>query len=502
MSKRILLLHGSAVSGFHVFLQVAVSFFLMPFIIHAIGERLYGVWLLIGTFVGYYGLLDLGISSSITRFVSRSIGAGEREVNKFYVSSAFFVLCAIGFLIIIISFFFSSIAKFFIDDPADLSLFKFSVLILGVTIGLSFPLRIFDGILNANLRFDLKRYVEISEVVLRSVLVVLSLKLGYGIYGLAVSGATSMLFDFFVKTWVALKIDTAIVVKISCFKVSKLKEMADFAFFNFVASLSQILNSRIDLYVITIFANLTMVTYYGVALSLVAYYSQFFSSVQSVLGPFFSQKDGEKNLEAIRQNMMLFTRLSTILSSVLSLFVILYGKQFIFRWLGESFAPAYLFIVLLFAPLIFTYGLFPTLFILNTTGFHRLSALLDLSRGGMNLVLSLILGYFYGAIGVAWGTVIPAVLFDIILRPIYSCKVISLSPFKLWRSVSFIAIVTAILFAPVWFFIGRNISNNYLELVGIVCLHMVLFFFPAYFLFFSKTERLWMKNRFYAIVYR
>lgn len=326
-------------------------------------------------------------------------------------------------------------------------------------------------------------------------MVVLFLKLGYGIYGLAVAGATAMVLDFLVKAWVALKIDSTISVKISYFNLTRLKELVDFAVFNFVSGLSQILNNRIDLYVVTIFANLTMVSYYGVALSLTTYFYQFFAAIQGVLGPYFSQKDGENNFAAIRQNLLLFTRLSTIISSVLTLLVILYGKQFVFRWLGASFSSTYLFIVILFAPLIFSYGLFPTLFILNTTGHHRLSTLLDFLRGVMNLALSLLLGHFYGAPGVAWGTVIPAILFDIILKPAYSCRVIDLNLLKLWQEVGFVVGVTALFFAPVWYLIGRSIPNTYTALIGILCLHILVFIVPAYFLLLSKGERQWIKQK-------
>ena len=117
--------------------------------------------------------------------------------------------------------------------------------------------------------------------------------------------------------------------------------------------------------------------------------------------------------------------------------------------------------------------------------------MLDLSRGGSNLILSLFLGHFYGAPGVAWGTAIPAVLFDIILKPLYACRVIDLNPFQLWRGVGWVAGFTAILFAPVWFFIGRNIDNTYLSLIGISCLHVIVFLVPAYFLLLSKDERIW-----------
>src|SRR5688572_24904937 len=40
---------------------VIVSFVQAPFLIHRLGDERYGVWTLIGTVTGYYGLLDVGV---------------------------------------------------------------------------------------------------------------------------------------------------------------------------------------------------------------------------------------------------------------------------------------------------------------------------------------------------------------------------------------------------------------------------------------------------------
>lgn len=496
MSHRRLLIGGSTLSAVNIFLQVSISFFLTPFIISSLGKRLYGVWLLIAAFVGYYGLLDLGVSSAITRYVSRSIGACNREANKYYVSSSFFVLCIAGLLISLISISACSFARYFIKEPNDLYLFKFAVVILGLSVGISFPLRIFDGVLNANLRFDLKRYVEISEVILRSCLIILFLKLGYGIYGLAVAGAMAMLFDFGTKMLLALKIDRSISVKLSYFSFSKLRELFDFAIFNFIAGFSQILNNRIDLYVVTIFANLTIVSYYGIALSLATYFYQFFAAIQAVIGPFFSQKEGERNFEAIRRSLKKLIRLSAFIASILGIFVVLYGKQFIICWLGESFEKTYSYMIVLFIPLIISYSLFPTLYILNTTGHHRLSTSIELAKGLSNLILSLILGHKFGAIGVAWGTAVPTIIFDVIVRPIYSSRVVKLNPFYLWKEVFFIIGVSTTLFCVVWYFFGKSWVSNFFTLFVIGLINSFMLIIVAYFLFLKRDERAMVNNIF------
>ena len=44
-----------------------VSVVIMPFVVHSLGDRNYGIWTLVATFVGYYGVLELGLAAAVTR---------------------------------------------------------------------------------------------------------------------------------------------------------------------------------------------------------------------------------------------------------------------------------------------------------------------------------------------------------------------------------------------------------------------------------------------------
>ena len=58
LTRRLLRNIASNWAGYVV--QVAVGFFLTPFVVHSLGETQYGVWTLVVGVTGYYGLLDLG----------------------------------------------------------------------------------------------------------------------------------------------------------------------------------------------------------------------------------------------------------------------------------------------------------------------------------------------------------------------------------------------------------------------------------------------------------
>ena len=58
---------------------LAVGFFLAPFIVHRLGNVAYGVWVLAISCINYLGLLDLGMASSVIRFVSKGHATQDHE---------------------------------------------------------------------------------------------------------------------------------------------------------------------------------------------------------------------------------------------------------------------------------------------------------------------------------------------------------------------------------------------------------------------------------------
>src|SRR5271169_3267000 len=60
-------------------INVIVGIFLSPFILHHLGDAAFGIWVLVFSLTGYYGLFDLGIRSSIVRYVSKYAAVNDRE---------------------------------------------------------------------------------------------------------------------------------------------------------------------------------------------------------------------------------------------------------------------------------------------------------------------------------------------------------------------------------------------------------------------------------------
>ena len=50
-----------------------------PIIVGALGTEQFGIWALIGSILGFIGLLDLGIGPSLIRFAAEQRGRGARD---------------------------------------------------------------------------------------------------------------------------------------------------------------------------------------------------------------------------------------------------------------------------------------------------------------------------------------------------------------------------------------------------------------------------------------
>src|SRR5208283_4667480 len=96
MNKAKLLIKGSILSGISFTLRTFVSLFMTPFMITHLGNRSYGLWILVASFSSFYGLLDFGLASGVQRFLSRAIGKDDHKEANCVFNSSFIVFSCIG----------------------------------------------------------------------------------------------------------------------------------------------------------------------------------------------------------------------------------------------------------------------------------------------------------------------------------------------------------------------------------------------------------------------
>src|SRR3979490_1549113 len=88
--------------------NIVIGVFLSPFILHRLGDAAFGIWVLIFSITGYYGLFDLGIRSSVVRYVSQSKATNDMAYASRVVSTSLFSYTCAGLVAFLTTVFMST----------------------------------------------------------------------------------------------------------------------------------------------------------------------------------------------------------------------------------------------------------------------------------------------------------------------------------------------------------------------------------------------------------
>ncbi len=164
----------------------------MPFVIHSIGERLYGMWALIGTFMGYYGYMDFGLSIATQRFMAGAIGHNDTdELNRLF-NTSLTILAVLAGAAVVITIVIAAAAPLMFVDSAEVETFRAVILVLALNIAVTLVMAPINGLITGTLRYDVATYVELGKLVFRTALIIYFIGAGYSILALAVITLLSM----------------------------------------------------------------------------------------------------------------------------------------------------------------------------------------------------------------------------------------------------------------------------------------------------------------------
>src|SRR5258708_20540372 len=174
-------------SWFSLGINIVTGIFLSPFILHHLGDTANGVWVLIFSVTGYYGLFDLGIRSSVVRYVSKFTATNEEEELAKIVNTSLFSYSCIGLASMVVTLLLClNVDHIFAKIPPEmLPTARWLLLMVGVSVSLGFPLGVFGGFLEGLQRFYITNWTNIIATLLRTGLIVVALNRGYGLLMIA-----------------------------------------------------------------------------------------------------------------------------------------------------------------------------------------------------------------------------------------------------------------------------------------------------------------------------
>jgi O-antigen/teichoic acid export membrane protein len=449
--------------------NVLVGIFLSPLILHRLGDAAYGIWILIFSVTGYYGLFDLGIRSSIIRYVSRYTATGETDKLARFVNTSLFSYTVIGSVTMMLTVALSPYVGKLFHIPLAMQHQSYVLLLLvGAAVSLGFPLGVFGGMLEGLQRFYILNWTSIGATLLRAALIVYFLNRGYGLITVALITVSLPVVSSIVR---AVTVFQLCPVPLGFRYVDKdsFRHMATYGGTTFLVLVAAQLRFRTDELVLGRMMSTVAITYFSIGARIVDYSQEFVSSMAQIFVPMASQSDARGDLERLRKVYIAGNRVCTLLIFPIAIVLILLGKHVIRIWVGARYVPhSYPVLVVLIIPftLMLMHGASGR--VLFGMGKHQSLAKVTMMEGIANLILSVVLVPPLGVFGDALGTAIPMCCTFLFFMPRHLGKQLGVPVRSFVRQAYSLPLMLALpMVGVVWlanrFFTPRNLLQLVLE---------------------------------------
>jgi O-antigen/teichoic acid export membrane protein len=427
MTLRTNALKNVSSSWFGLASNFVVGFFLSPFILHRLGDDAFGLWVLVFSLTGYYGLFDFGIRSSIVRYVAQFKATGEKDSLNRFINTSLCTYGGTGLVLLMVT----TGASFYVDSvfriPAPLqSSAKVLFLVVGTAAAVGFPLSVFAGVLEGLQKFNWLSLTQAGYNMARAVLIVIALRRGGGLLTIAL---ISMILNLCTYAVYFAVVQRELAVRYALRYVSResFRKMVSFGSITFIIVVAFQLRFYSDAVVIGMFLSSSAITYFSIGSKLVSYASGVTQNMSQIFTPMSSEFNATGNVEGLRRVLVMGNRACALIAFPICTSLLIVGKSVIEVWVGAKYVPVGYVVLAWFAVGDCTevaQSASPK--ILFGMARHRTMGLVRLAEGAVNLVLSIVLLRYYGVVGVAMGTVLPQLCTNLVFMPRHLCRALGM----------------------------------------------------------------------------
>jgi O-antigen/teichoic acid export membrane protein len=410
--ERLLLLKNAVANLVRGSTAALVALLLPPFLTRSLSPAEFGAWALILQLSAYVGYLDFGVQTAVGRFVAHANERGDSDQRDKIVCTSLAVLTISGLVAWIGSLLLAAfLPHLFKQLPIALvGQVRIALVLVAGSLGVGLPASVFIGIFVGLQRNAIPASIIATSKVLSAVLVILIARHGGGLALMGASVAIINLFSYFFQYYFCLRIAPDMRFSLRYVNKSSAKELADYCFSLTIWSLGLLLVTGLDLTIVGYY-RFNEVAYYSVAAVIVTFLGSFYNAIVSPMMPAAAVLHARGDARQLGQMVLAATRYGTLLLLVTGLPLIA-GAHVILRvWVGRDYSMhSALIAQILITANIIRMCVTPYVVAMIGSGEQRLVVLTPLLEGVANLGCSLVAGYFLGALGVALGTFIGAIV--------------------------------------------------------------------------------------------
>lgn len=474
-----------------LFLNVSIGFFMAPYMVHSLGDSMYGLWVLILSLTGYMGLLDSGLKTSIVRFVAKYNATSDKDSINEIATTSIVLYSLLSLIVVVITVSlaveFESIFNVSTDEKAVV---RTVVCLGGVGLMIGLPMGVFGGLVVGLQRYDLLNKANIIVLGLRTVGIVVLLFYGFKVVAVSSMQVLSQFILGGLLVWYAYRQYPSLSFRWSYFKKETIKVLYGYSSFIFLNNLAMFFLFYSGEIIVGMFLDMSTITYYAIATSLLHYLSKFVGSMTQVLHPYASDQHARGNQDKILSSVLIGTRISLLIVLPVALGYIIVGKAFISLWMGHSYAEVA-------GPILAISAVGRIAWLSHSSagnvflgiGKHKVITSANVATGLLGIIFSVVLVRDYGLSGVAIGLTC-SLLISQVFMIWYILKVFKVSLAEYLKQSYLGPCLASIPFAGVLMLTAAFATANHLLMFILsVSLALAVYVFSAYFSCFSTNER-------------
>jgi O-antigen/teichoic acid export membrane protein len=494
-SKR--LIHNTIFNVVTLVSGAIITFFLIRFFLAHLGESRYGVWVLIGSIFQYRRLLDMGMNSSIDRYIPVSLAKCDDDgVQRVISTSLFFFIALAVVLGLMTLLLFDNIGAWFAIAPDMVGTAGVLVLIVGSSFVLSMPLQVSSALLCGIQRYDILNLTELLMLLLRTFLIIILLGMGYGLLTMGLVYGISEVLVKVVQFFYARKLlpDVSFTIRSIDFKL--FREMLAYGFNTCLYRTGGLLILKATDLVIAVCIGTAEVSQFAVAIAGILLLTQLLRAFATAIKPAVSDLDARDEHSRVREISFLMQKYSLLLIIPAAWFLIVMGREFLHVWVGEKFQDPGIVNSLGIVMAVLTVGhclrlaQYSNFLVLVGKGDHKFFGVITVVTGLLCISASIVSVKIFnlGLLGIAWSNCVPMALISGVVLPIYFNAKMKISIresfIRIWWP-AFLGCTPALIVISFWKYF--NSPDSWMSIAAVVVFSMALTFISAW--CFSLTSR-------------
>lgn len=478
---------------------IAFSIFITPVIVHRLGVAEYGILILTNTILGFLGLLDLGLTASVVKYISEYHVLGEWEKLRRALSSANTLYWLIGFVNLAV---FLILGKFFLwafhIDGVSQQHILIVFLLAGLTSFLTAINSIYTSIPPALQRYDIVNKINLSQLAVYNLGALVLALLGFQLKAiltinlLTVLGMTLAYKIFSQKLLPFLRLRFA-------WDKQELKKLYSFGIFSAIANVSMSAVNQFDRLLIPIFLGPTQLSYYSLPGNVAQKTTTVVGSLGGTFFPMANELAAKGEVQKLGEIFRKVIRNLSVLAAATTASIMLFGEKILHYWLGEEFAINGAKVLLILAITYFLLSLFGIIYnFLMGLNRQKMVALWSGVMAFVNLTLLFVFLRPLGIIGAAWAyliSVLPIIyLFYWMEKKVFNSQNI----FKFYAKLFLKLGITAAVFVAVVKYSLLFLVQDLTSLIIIGPLSVILYVLLYRLFGFFEAEDLQIFNSFFG----